>query len=178
MFFTSDYQGVPVLFKSLSAATGAKAFGIFVILFATAFAFRGLSFLSTYIEQKVFASQLQASDDADNSIHIHSSSLGKLSDIESSEVSSKSERPTQTKSAVAKFFDYSAVGIYRDFIRLLLSVLTVIIGYALMLAVMSFVVLYFFAVVLGIAFGEIFFMRLSYALDMNTPDSVCLSVLH
>lgn len=174
MYFSSDYNGAPVLFSTLSAATGGKCFAIFVFLFVLAFFFRGLSFLSAYIEQKIFIDHESAFRLVDN---VDSS---RSSDLESDDL--KKEQEVLTKESLRKqtvlgrFFDYSLVGIYRDFIRLLLAFVSVMVGYALMLAVMSFVIVYFFAVVLGLSFAEIFFRRLAYALEIKPSHSICESL--
>ncbi|GMF05527.1 unnamed protein product [Ambrosiozyma monospora] len=61
----------------------------------------------------------------------------------------------------------------KDIIRLLIAFVSAMFGYALMLAAMSFVILYFFAACLGIAFGEVFFNRLSIVLGINKNSALC-----
>ncbi|RPB16655.1 hypothetical protein P167DRAFT_532204 [Morchella conica CCBAS932] len=55
--------------------------------------------------------------------------------------------------------------ITRDGGRGALELLTAVVGYGLMLVVMSFVVVYFFAVVVGLAVGEMVFRRLEAGLE-------------
>lgn len=63
----------------------------------------------------------------------------------------------------------------RDVIRLLLAFTIVMFGYAIMLAAMSFVLTYFFAICLGLAFADVFFNRLAIILDINKNAGTCSS---
>ncbi|KAH3669648.1 hypothetical protein OGATHE_002460 [Ogataea polymorpha] len=53
-YLTTHYNHYPVIFHTLRASSGAGAFGIFCVLFFGAVFFRGLFFLSAYLEQRVF----------------------------------------------------------------------------------------------------------------------------
>lgn len=168
-YLTEGFVGYPVVFSGLHAANGGQAFGIFVLLFFVAFFFRGTGFLCAYIEQIVFVpSRLTVDDDT--------ASDEKIGSTCSEEEAQTTTEIVKERSTLAKFFQYSPHSLYRDFIRLLIVFVSAMLGYGLMLAAMSFVLLYFFAVVLGIAFGEIFFLRLSNVMGLTTSGGSCVSL--
>lgn len=152
MYMTTGYKGIPVFFKTLDAHSGGAAFGIFCVLFFACFAFRGLCFLSTYLEQKIF--------------HNLSQSVVIEEDCECAPEPKVAPEKTAGQ-IIKKMFWMGPKELYRDVIRLILSFTIVMFGYVIMLAAMSFVVLYFFAICLGFAFAEIFFNRLAMLLEIN-----------
>lgn len=169
MWMTTKYKNTPVFFRSLDAHSGAAAFGIFCVLFFCSFFFRGLIFLSSYLEQAVF--------------HNYSNTIIVEEDCDCSPADEKaSPVPTTPNSppfgeVVRKLFWTGPRELMNDVIRLLLAFTIVMFGYAIMLAAMSFVILYFFAICLGLSFGEIFFNRLSIILNVNKSFGAC-SGLH
>lgn len=170
MWLTTRYKNTPVVFKTLTASTGAKAFGIFCVLFFSAFAFRGLMFLSSYLEQAVFHNYTNAV--------IVEEDCGcddDLSDPESKPIATQRTNPNHLTflQIMKKMFLLSPTEIFQDVIRLLLAFTIVMFGYALMLAAMSFVLIYFFAICLGLAFGEMFFNRLAIVLNINKTLGAC-----
>lgn len=70
-----------------------------------------------------------------------------------------------------RFLFPGRVALTHDVIRLVLSFLSAVFGYALMLVAMTYILLYFFAICLGLAFSDLFFFRLSRALDMTNSSS-------
>jgi copper transporter 1 len=169
---TTNYAGYSVVFDTLKAANGGAAFGIFCVLFFTAFIFRGLAFLGAYIEQRVFVpSSLRDDDETSHEEDIEEKCCGPADSSHENTTDLIKERST-----LAKFFHFTPQSLYRDFIRLILVFVSTMIGYALMLAVMSFILLYFFAVILGIAFGEIFFLRLSIVMGMRPAGTFCVAL--
>ena len=170
-YMTINYDSYPVVFKTLTASSGGAAFGIFCVLFFSAFFYRGLAFLAAYLEQRVFKTEVpcQNNDDTDTE--------AKCCDVDVP-VSNNPEIANSEKdrSVLAKFFHFTPQSLYRDFIRLIITFVSAMFGYALMLAVMSFVITYFFAVVLGMAFGEIFFLRLATVMGIRHTGMFCSSL--
>ncbi|TID30757.1 hypothetical protein CANINC_000673 [Pichia inconspicua] len=170
MWLTTRYKNTPVVFKTLTASTGAKAFGIFCALFFSAFAFRGLMFLSSYLEQVVFHNYTNAI-----LVEEECGCDDDTTDPESKPTVPKAALPRQLSfmEIVKGMFILSPTEIFQDIIRLLLAFTIVMFGYALMLAAMSFVLIYFFAICLGLAFGEMFFNRLAIVLNVNKALGAC-----
>ncbi|KAH3674256.1 hypothetical protein WICPIJ_009637 [Wickerhamomyces pijperi] len=181
MYLTTNYQNVPVVFKTLYATNKSTCFAIFVILFFSAFAFRGISFLSSYIEQKIFregsvshiVSQIEKDFEkkgGSGGIQLEGSSLA--SSIDDLEISGLRKHRSNTidsdkyRSPLSQFFHFTPQSIYQDFIRLIITFVQVLIAYGLMLSVMTCVIPYLFAVILGVSFGQVFFDRLSVCMDM------------
>lgn len=156
MYLTSSYQNYPVLFRTLHASSGGAAFGIFCILFFGGMFFRGLFFLSAYLEQRVF-------HNFNNAVIIK--------EVDNCACDPEKEADSAMEglksSSMSKFFPTTFSQITQDLVRLVLAFVTAMFGYALMLATMSYVILYFFAVCLGVAFGEVFFNRLSIVTGVN-----------
>ncbi|CDR36932.1 CYFA0S01e05666g1_1 [Cyberlindnera fabianii] len=169
---TTKYAGYPVVFETLQAASGGAAFGIFCVLFFSAFFFRGLSFLGAYIEQRVFV-PTKLTEDAGSS-STEEEEIKCCGPATATEIGLNQN--TSDRSVLAKFFHVTPQSLYRDFVRLIIVFVSTMIGYALMLAAMSFVLLYFFAIVLGIAFGEIFFLRLSHAFGIRPAGTFCVTL--
>ncbi|KAG7757647.1 hypothetical protein KL911_000623 [Ogataea haglerorum] len=172
-YLTTHYNHYPVIFHNLRASSGAGAFGIFCVLFFGAIFFRGLFFLSAYLEQRVFHNLTNAVliEEIDNCACVpeedqkHLPSGGTLS-----------VKSLSLGKIISQTFCPGLGELKRDFIRLLIAFTATMFGYALMLAAMSFVLLYFFAICLGMAFGEILFNRLSIVLGINKNSSLCGSL--
>ncbi|GME84894.1 unnamed protein product [Ambrosiozyma monospora] len=166
-YLVTTYSNYPVVFKTLKAHSGGAAFGVFCAIFFSAFFLRGLFFLSAYLEQKVFHNYTNAVlvQEVDNC----------ACDPESEDEKSPFgalKRKGQASMLRQLFFPGLAES-GKDIIRLLIAFVSAMFGYALMLAAMSFVILYFFAACLGIAFGEVFFNRLSIVLGINKNSALC-----
>ncbi|CAK7891832.1 copper transport protein Ctr1p [[Candida] anglica] len=189
MYFTTKYNNYPVMFKSLSADSKAKAFGIFVLLFALGFFLRGCEFYRNYLEQRVWKNPayvgscppvsralsnkaaLQEKAASANSggccttTANESSSINKLShdidDTISAGTGSETETQQQQQQQLPPRQLSLASSLFRDAIRLILCIIPDLFGYALMLAAMSFCLVYFFGVVLGLGVGRFVFEKLS-----------------
>ena len=172
MWMTTRWKDAPVFFKTLEAHSSGAAFGIFCVLFFSCFFFRGLIFLSSYLEQEVFhnfSNTIVVEEDCE---------CGPEDSIDKKSVPDAFRKPNLTfGQVISKLFNIGLKDLYQDFIRLVLAFTIVMFGYAIMLAAMSFVVLYFFAICLGLAFGEIFFNRLAIILNVNKAFGAC-SGLH
>lgn len=173
MFFTSDYKGYPVVFESLAAKNRGEVFGIFLFLFVVGFLIRGLEFLRGYLEQVVWQSPTYVDchpgktqpatpapasccDAGDTSSQKFSSDDSLLvHEIEGTHASGK---PSKLPMASLLF---------RDMIRLALCILPDLLAYALMLAVMTFNIAYFFGVVLGLGIGRFVFEKLAERRNMK-----------
>ncbi|KAM9899956.1 hypothetical protein OXX80_010775 [Metschnikowia pulcherrima] len=158
MYLTSVYKDYPVLFKGLSASGPGQAFGIFLLFFFASFITKGFEFLKNYLESKVWnnpnyqipesttiVEECACDDDND-----------KISDA------AEGTTPTGTHRQLSIF---TVLG--RDAIRITLCFLSELFGYAMMLVAMTFSLVYFFAVVLGMAFGRFFFERLSDKINVR-----------
>ncbi|MDN6570358.1 MAG: copper transporter family protein [Staphylococcus equorum] len=189
MYFVGDYLDYPVLFKGLTASNGGQAFGIFLLLFVIGVFVRGLDFTSKYLEQVVWQNPnyvdachtpspngvlnvpLAASNccgentgndpTADSIRKNNSSSL----DIEQQEHEGPYATSQPSKLPMASM-------LFRNIIRLALCILPELFGFALMLAAMTFSVLYFFAVILGLGIGRFIFDRLSDRMNIRPSASI------
>lgn len=135
-----------------------------------------MGFFSAYLEQVVFKEDL---DNCGTYKYTGNEVKGVSNNAKCCEtdVSEEEGNVAKDRSVLAKFFDISATSVYRDLIRLVLTFVSVMLSYALMLAAMSFVLVYFFAIILGYSFGEIFFLRLSKVVNIDPKKSIC-SDLH
>lgn len=170
MWMTTTYKGTSVFFKTLDAHSSGAAFGIFCVLFFCSFFFRGLMFLSAYLEQAVFHNY-------SNTIIVEEDCACDPEDDKQSPQPSSGAIHPPFGTVLKKLCWMGPREFMHDIIRLLLSFTIVMFGYAIMLAAMSFVILYFFAICLGLSFGEIFFNRLAIILNINKSFGAC-SGLH
>lgn len=160
MYFTKAYADYPVLFSSLKAKNGGQAFGIFVLLFFLSFLTKGLEFLKNYLEQNVW----------NNPNYLIPKQTTIIENCECDDDSEKLESPTPIEDthATGRPRNLSLASVLvRDIIRLILCFLPELLGYALMLATMSFTLVYFFAVVAGMTIGRFFFERLSDTMQVR-----------
>lgn len=139
LYLTKAYKDYPVLFQGLSAANGGQAFGIFLLLFFIGFFTKFLEFLRNYLEQKVWVAP----------------SYAHFSDSDSNGKSSDTERVISTPNSSIPAM------LIRNSIRLVLIFVPEMFGFALMLAAMTFCLIYFFAVVAGLTIGKFTFERIS-----------------
>ncbi|QLQ82476.1 hypothetical protein HG537_0H02380 [Torulaspora globosa] len=159
-YLTPTYKHYPVLFHHLSADTRGKAFGIFLLIVAAAFVYKFLLFVSWCLEVHWFKrwnktnkySTLQVAKETNNA----GESGGKdyYDDL---------DLDVQTVPKIPNFmfdvFSPSLIDLFHDFIRALLTFTATMIIYMLMLAAMSFVLTYVFAVITGLTLAEVFFNR-------------------
>lgn len=157
MYFTTQFKDYPVLFKGLTASTKAQAFGIFVLLFFVAFIARSFDFIRNYMEFKVWRNPAYFNL-PENNFH---ASKQIVSDSKDSEVSEHSLEPVTSHGLSL------SASLFRDAIRLALSIIPEILFFALMLAVMTYTLTYFFAVVLGSGIGRFAFDKLSYRMGIR-----------
>lgn len=172
MYFTTQYKDYPVLFESLKASNKGQAFGIFLFLFVIAFLTRGLEFVRNYLEQVVWKNP--------NYIECHPSPAvplpletevnsggccGTKNDTSDNSIAKNSSLSIRENQQIEELINKNGIPLasrlFRDLIRLILCILPDLFGFALMLAVMTFTLTYFFAVVLGLGLGRFFFERLT-----------------
>ena len=167
-YLTSNYKDYPVLFKNLKASSSAAGFGIFCAVFFAGFVFRGLEFMNLYMEQKKFHNYvygkgkfISCEGENDPSIKLICPGSRRNSSGHNSELGIK-EKISLNMHKVARYA-----------IPLILELLIAMFSYALMLASMSFVLIYFMAVCLGLAFSQVFFNRLGIVLDVRFSLDIC-----
>ncbi|QID88532.1 copper transport protein ctr1 [Saccharomyces pastorianus] len=159
-YLTPTYKNYPVLFHHLHANTSGKAFGIFLLIVVAAFVYKLLLFVSWCLEVHWFKKwdkenkyctlpSANAKDDGrnygtENNFEIQG--LPKLPNL------------------LGDIFVPSLMDLFHDIIRTFLVFTSTMIIYMLMLATMSFVLTYVFAVITGLALSEVFFNRCKLAL--------------
>lgn len=180
MTFTNNFRDTSVLFEGLKASTKPQAFGIFCLFFFVAIILRGLIFVYVYIEQVIwrnppentplsykrtvdfgFVDEIQESFDKESTSNTITTNSGELNST------SIFISPKRKRSILLQMFYTNWKDFEKDIVRLILSFIIAILSYALMLVIMTYVTCYFFAVVLGIAVGEIWFKRLERILMCN-----------
>ncbi|XBW34633.1 hypothetical protein QEN19_000200 [Hanseniaspora menglaensis] len=139
-FLTSSWKNYPVLFRNLKADTPGKLFGIFLLLMVTTFVYKATSFASWYLELKWSKSSLN--------------SIAATSEEE------KLLKEKRGRSFVGEIFLPSGYDFIKDSVRVVLVFWSTLLAYMLMLAAMSFVITYIFAIILGLALFEVFFNRI------------------
>jgi copper transporter 1 len=182
MWLTTHYKKYPVVFKTLKANTGAQGFGIFVLLFVLAFVLRGAEFYRLYLEQRVWQNPMYlgscgpdelaavksgAKPAGDCCSPTSGSSHKDESDIE------RAQEPAEG-AAAATYQPHRlrlALSLVRDAIRIFLNMLQEMFAYGLMLAAMTFCLVYFFAIVTGLALGRFFFEKLSFRMGLKAVTS-------
>lgn len=171
MYFTTDWKNYPVLFKGLKAKNGGGAFGIFVLLFAAGFLTRGLNFLEVYLEQKVWKNPLYTACMVEMNAS-HSVSSSSEDDMKQSPPSCCGGENVEValKKMMLSRPSLGAI-LLRDSVRLVLCIVPEILSFALMLASMSYTVLFFFAVVLGLGIGRFTFDRLGERLHTRPANN-------
>ncbi|VEU23240.1 DEKNAAC104376 [Brettanomyces naardenensis] len=179
-YFTSYYKDYPVLFKNLHANSRASAFGIFVLIFVACFFFRGFGFLGSYLEHNIFHnytnSVLVEKEDCECDPAEESDGgkkIGPEHETTTTPLLLSSHSNKSYTQILKELFFPGMVELCKDSIRLVIAFVVVMIGYALMLTTMSFVLVYFFAVCSGLAFSEVFFNRLAIVLGVNRTGGPC-----
>lgn len=151
MYLTTKYNMYPVLFSTLSASNGGQAFGIFVLIVVVCFVSKGLEFLKNYLEVRVW----------NNPNYKQETTIIEQCECDEKDIDGKSLENQTATAPVRKSKIPLARALFRDSIRLILCFLPELLSWAMMLVAMSFVLLYFFGVVFGMAFGRFFFESLS-----------------
>lgn len=163
MYFTKAYKDYPVLFSSLTASNGGQAFGIFVLIFFVAFLTKGLEFLKNYLEQRVWNNPNYLVPKQTTIVE-----NCECDDVDKAASTDITEGSTPTGTPRNLTFANSLV---RDVIRLGLCFVVELFGYAMMLVAMTYSLVYFFAVVTGMAVGRFFFERLSDTLGIRAGSN-------
>ncbi|ODQ79814.1 hypothetical protein BABINDRAFT_161504 [Babjeviella inositovora NRRL Y-12698] len=171
MKFSTNWNNYEVLFTNLKATSGGAAFGIFVFLFAVAFTLRGIIFFSSYLEQNIWRSSSAVVVAETQTVP----SVDCGCDDDEEKISSSPPPTIQKPSLLRQFFFTTFTEFKRDVIRLVIAFVAIMLSYALMLAVMTYVVLYFFAVVLGLAFGELWWGRIGRIMNVSPANGVCVA---
>ena len=183
MWLTAEFEGYPVLFKSLIANTKAQAFGIFVLLFVVAFLTRMLEFVRNYLEEIVWKNNnfleseqgivqhnanlamvpsaaeplatccMNAKENGNFEEHFKSCCSAKKINNDADSSIDKVNSP-QIESIKPKGSISLASTIMRDIIRLALCIIPDLLAYSLMLVAMTYTLVYFFAVVIGSGIGR------------------------
>ncbi|EMG45729.1 Copper transport protein, putative [Candida maltosa Xu316] len=172
MWLTNSYLDYPVVFRGLKASNGGQAFGIFVLLFAVAFFARMLEFVRNYLEEVVWKNNNYLESEQGVSQHQpilatppkscctnakengNAEEHAKTSSCCDPDSSVDKSLSPQSETIVPKREVSFASSIIRDMIRLVLCFVPDMLAYALMLAAMTFCLVYFFAVVAGSGIGR------------------------
>mmetsp|Transcript_242 Transcript_242/g.223 ORF Transcript_242/g.223 Transcript_242/m.223 type:complete len:247 (+) Transcript_242:208-948(+) len=189
MYFVGDYLNYPVLFKNLKASNGGQAFGIFLLLLVVGIFVRGLDFANKYLEQVVWqnpnyvdachtpspVSAPAATGGNCCGDNIRNDTTGDSIRKTNSSSLAVGQQEREEPYATSKTSNLPMASIlFRNIIRLALCILPELFGFALMLAAMSFSLLYFFAVVLGLGIGRFIFDRLSDRMHIRPNTSIGL----
>ncbi|KAH3900979.1 uncharacterized protein SCODWIG_01439 [Saccharomycodes ludwigii] len=134
-YLTPHFNGYPVLFQHLKGHTKRQAFGIFCLILAGAFVYKLCNCVLWYLEL-IWANKKQEKENKE-------------------EMWANARR----RNIMIEFFHHSGYSLMQDFIRMILVFISTMFAYMLMLAAMSFVLTYVFAVITGIALFEVMFNR-------------------
>lgn len=143
-YFSTHYKGYPVVIRSLYADNGAQVFGIFLLIILLAFVYKAVLFISWCLEVKWFKAVDQSTE-----------KNPKNQDDENAQQKINAKIPN-----LLEIFTPTIKDSRNDFIRLILSFISTALIYVMMLISMTYVVVYFFAVVLGLSMAEVFFNRI------------------
>lgn len=186
VYLTTNYKDYPVLFRGLHASNGGEAFGIFLLLFFVGVLVRGIEFLRTYLEQVVWKNPTYVSCHPSGTIRGADPNIlcldtnqkdegnccGGNKDVVYDMTTDKGEstdtfthkmdldQQQHTKLPLASI-------VIRSVIRLALCILPELLILALMLAAMSFAIVYFFAVALGLGIGKFMFDMITDAIQIK-----------
>ncbi|EHM99727.1 Ctr1p [Saccharomyces cerevisiae x Saccharomyces kudriavzevii VIN7] len=159
-YLTPTYKNYPVLFHHLHANNSGKAFGIFLLLVVAAFVYKLLLFVSWCLEVHWFKKW-----DKKNK-YCTLSSANDEDDVKNYGTQNNFEIQGLPKlpNLLGEIFVPSLMDLFHDIIRAFLVFTSTMIIYMLMLATMSFVLTYVFAVITGLALSEVFFNRCKLAM--------------
>lgn len=152
MWLTTQYKNYPILFELLSASNGGQAFGIFVLVFVASFLSKGFEFAKNYLEQRVWKNP-----------NYQVTTIVENCECDDTEKGYSTGGSAHSGPKGLSVFSIMA----RDLTRIILCFLSEMLGYAMMLVAMSFSLVYFFGVVLGMALGRFFFERLSDKMNLR-----------
>lgn len=159
-YLTPTYKNYPVLFHHLHANNSGKAFGIFLLFVVAAFVYKLLLFVSWCLEVHWFK-KWDKQNKYSTLPSANSKDEGKHYDTENNfEIQGLPKLPN----LLSDIFVPSLTDLFHDIIRAFLVFTSTMIIYMLMLATMSFVLTYVFAVITGLALSEVFFNRCKIAM--------------
>ena len=159
-YLTPTYKNYPVLFHHLHANNSGKAFGIFLLFVVAAFVYKLLLFVSWCLEVHWFKkwdkqnkySTLPSANSKDEGKHYETENNFEIQGL------------PKLPNLLSDIFVPSLMDLFHDIIRAFLVFTSTMIIYMLMLATMSFVLTYVFAVITGLALSEVFFNRCKIAM--------------
>lgn len=168
-YLTRHYKYYPVLFEKLYAKDKKGAFGIFVLILVAAFVYKLINFTNWCLEVHWFKkwnkeeNKFASGNDNekfrdDDSLNSDSTQYSDMNGI------SLREPIPQLPNLFNEIFAPNCINLCHDFIRIILVFVSTMIIYMLMLAAMSFVLTYVFAVITGLTLSEVFFNRCKMAL--------------
>lgn len=159
-YLTPTYKNYPVLFHHLHANNSGNAFGIFLLFVVAAFVYKLLLFVSWCLEVHWFK-KWDKQNKYSTLPSANSKDEGKHYDTENNfEIQGLPKLPN----LLSDIFVPSLMDLFHDIIRAFLVFTSTMIIYMLMLATMSFVLTYVFAVITGLALSEVFFNRCKIAM--------------
>ncbi|CAI4053776.1 hypothetical protein N7582_005811 [Saccharomyces uvarum] len=159
-YLTPTYKNYPVLFHHLHANTSGKAFGIFLLIVVAAFVYKLLLFVSWCLEVHWFKKW----DKQNKYCTLPSASAKDEVRNYGTENNFEIQGLPKLPNLLGDIFVPSLMDLFHDIIRTFLVFTSTMIIYMLMLATMSFVLTYVFAVITGLALSEVFFNRCKLAL--------------
>lgn len=183
-YLTREYAKYPVVFEKLYANSKADAFGIFVLILAAAFCYKFLLFLNWTLEihwfkkwnkTKKLQSALSLKNNSNNTSKTFEDDGDNLSLFSSGQKTDYDSDATQVyqdnnglqliqplpkmPNLLFDIFAPNLNDLIHDCIRVIIIFTSTMIIYMLMLAAMSFVLTYVFAVITGLSLSEVFFNR-------------------
>ncbi|CAB4252094.1 high-affinity Cu transporter CTR1 [Maudiozyma barnettii] len=168
-YLTRKYKDYPVLFEKLYAKDKKGAFGIFVLILAACFVYKFILFVSWCLEVHWFKKWNRSKKFNKN----NSNSNKTIEDYDDDDDEYDDER-TETEYTEAggqmvalpklpnlmfEIFAPSWKDMFHDIVRILLIFTSTMLIYMLMLVVMTFILTYVFAVIVGLTLSEVFFNR-------------------
>ncbi|CAI4055110.1 hypothetical protein SUVZ_16G3940 [Saccharomyces uvarum] len=159
-YLTPTYKNYPVLFHHLHANTSGKAFGIFLLIVVAAFVYKLLLFVSWCLEVHWFKKW----DKQNKYCTVPSASAKDEVRNYGTESNFEIQGLPKLPNLLGDIFVPSLMDLFHDIIRTFLVFTSTMIIYMLMLATMSFILTYVFAVITGLALSEVFFNRCKLAL--------------
>lgn len=163
-YLTRKFKNYPVLFEKLYAKDKRDAFGIFVLILAAAFVYKLINFTSWCLEVHWFKkwnkeeNKVLLDNNSDTILDTDTlnSDSTQFSDFNGA---SLKEPIPQLPNLFDEIFAPNLINLSHDVIRILLIFTSTMVIYMLMLAAMSFVLTYVFAVITGLSLSEVFFNR-------------------
>ncbi|CAL9736657.1 copper transport protein Ctr1p [Monosporozyma servazzii] len=176
-YLTRKYFKYPVVFEKLYATNNSEAFGIFVLILVAAFAYKFLLFVNWTLEIHWFKkwnktrkrqNVISLKENTTNAnVFIRSSADYDSDATEVYQDQNGLQLATPLPQLPNLMFDIFApniIDLMHDFIRICIIFTSTMIIYVLMLAAMSFILTYVFAVITGLSLSEVFYNRCKMAL--------------